>query len=125
MEFAKVGESSIGYISIAEVGQHVPFEIKRVFWTYFTPESVERGGHAHHSTEMLLLAAAGRILVRTEMPDGYTESFPLDQPFRGLYIPKYCWHTMRYSHNAVQLVLASSKYEKEDYIRDYDVFRKL
>jgi dTDP-4-dehydrorhamnose 3,5-epimerase-like enzyme len=125
IQFPKNGSSDIGFLGIVENGTQIPFDIKRVFWAYFTPDSVVRGRHAHHDTQMILIAAAGRIVVTTEMPNEPIEVFTLEKPNEGLYIPKYCWHTMQYSHNAVQLVLASSNYLESDYIRDYEEFKKL
>jgi dTDP-4-dehydrorhamnose 3,5-epimerase-like enzyme len=124
IDFPTNGGSQIGYISISENVKDIPFDIKRVFWAYYTPDSVIRGRHAHHNTEMVLIAAAGRIVVTTEMPGQEKETFILEKPNQGIFLPKLCWHTMQYSHNAVQLVLASTLYEEADYIRDYDNFLK-
>jgi dTDP-4-dehydrorhamnose 3,5-epimerase-like enzyme len=125
ISFPKIGDSQHGYISVAETGTGLPFELKRVFYTYFTPEEIVRGRHAHHHTEMVLVAVAGRIIVNTETLDGETRVFTLDKPNAGVYLPRYCWHTMQYSHNAVQLVLASTLYDEGDYIRDYEQFKQL
>lgn len=125
IEFPKLGAPEIGYISVAENNVNVPFDIKRVFWSYHTPDNVVRGRHAHHQTEMILIATLGRIIVNTEMPNGDLNVFSLESPNQGLYLPKYCWHTMQYSHIAVQLVLASELYNEADYIRSYDDFLKL
>jgi hypothetical protein len=121
--FKRNGDSSLGYISIAEQNSQIPFEIKRIFWTYYTPEEVIRGKHAHFETEMVLIAAAGSISVKTELIDGSIQEFVLDKPDKGLFIPKMCWHTMQYSHNAVQIVIASSLYDEKDYIRSYADFK--
>ena len=125
IEFPKLGSPEIGYISVSESQKNIPFEIKRVFWSYHTPDNVVRGRHAHHETEMVLIAALGRIVVNTEMPNGDLSVFSLESPNQGLYLPKYCWHTMQYSHIAVQLVLASTLYDEKEYIRNYDDFKKL
>jgi len=125
IEFKKIGKPSEGYISIFQNGAEMPFEVKRCFWTYYTPEEVIRGRHAHHDTEMILIAAAGKIIVETEMPGNIKDTFVLEKPEYGLFLPKYCWHTMQYSHNAVQLVLASTEYNESDYIRDYESFKKI
>ncbi|WP_400192029.1 sugar 3,4-ketoisomerase [Hymenobacter sp. B81] len=126
IHFPKLGEPSIGYISVLEQQQeHLPFEAKRVFWTYYTPESIVRGRHAHHATAQVLVAAAGRIIVTTEMPDGSVDLFRLEDPHVGLYVPPHAWHTMQYSHSAVQLVFASEPYAEADYIRSYDDFRRI
>lgn len=121
----KIGKPAEGYISIGEAQSEIPFEIKRIFWTYYTPEEVVRGRHAHYETEMVLIASAGRIVVNTEMPDGSLNVFVLDKPDVGVYLPKLCWHTMQYSHNSVQLVIASTVYNESDYIRSYEDFKKL
>lgn len=125
IEFSKIGNSAVGYISVAENLKSVPFEIKRVFWTYYTPEELTRGHHAHYKTEQILIAASGRIIVHTEMPDGSKEAYVLDKPNTGLYLPPHCWHYMEYSHTAVQLVLASELYIESDYIRDYEKYKQV
>ncbi|MFQ3575272.1 MAG: FdtA/QdtA family cupin domain-containing protein [Cytophagales bacterium] len=125
IEFSKFGESAIGYISVAEFKKKIPFEIKRVFWTYFTPESIVRGRHAHFKTEQVLVAVSGRIIVNTENADGILKSFILDSPNVGVYIPPNVWHTMQYSHTATQLVIASTNFDENDYIRSFDDFKKI
>ena len=125
IEFSKLGKPSDGYISVGEFDDQMPFSIKRVFWTYYTPEDIVRGRHAHHNTEQVLVAVAGRITLTTEMLNGDIQTFVLDKPELGVYMPKYCWHTMQYSHTAVQMVLSSTKYDPEDYIRDYDELKLL
>ena len=124
INFPKLGTPDIGYISVMEQQQVVPFEIKRIFWTYYTPESIVRGRHAHHATEQVLIAVAGRITVMTELADGTIQTFRLEDPNVGLFVPPHTWHTMQYSHTAVQLVLASQPYTETDYIRNYEDFRQ-
>jgi mannose-6-phosphate isomerase-like protein (cupin superfamily) len=123
--FPKVGSPDIGYISIAELTKLIPFEVKRVFWTYYTPESIVRGRHAHYVTEQILIAVTGRIIVTTEMPDGEISTFVLEKPEQGVYIPPNVWHTMQYSHTAIQLVLASTEFSEADYIREHRKFKEV
>jgi hypothetical protein len=125
IEFPKIGDYTQGYISIAQGSQHLPFEIRRVYWTYYTPEEIIRGRHAHFELEQILFAAAGRIIVRTEDVDGSQNEFILERPNQGLYIPRLCWREMQYTHNAVQICLASIEYDEKDYIRSYDQFREV
>jgi mannose-6-phosphate isomerase-like protein (cupin superfamily) len=126
IKFPTNGSSSIGYLSIIENSINLPFTLERIFWTFHTPDSIVRGRHAHYNTEMVLIALSGRIIVNTEMPVNLKrEIYILENPNEGLYIPKQCWHTMQYSHNSVQLVIASTKYNETDYIRDYSVFQKI
>lgn len=124
IQFPKIGSSALGYISLAEK-ENLPFEVKRIYWTYFTPEDVERGGHSHIELQQILVAMAGKIVVKTEMPGGKKNIFVLDTPNKGLLIPKLCWREMKYSHNAVQMCIASIAYDEKDYIREYEEFKKI
>jgi hypothetical protein len=124
MRFPRIGNTMQGYISVSEKDS-LPFEVNRVYWTYFTPEDIHRGGHAHHQLEQILVAVAGKIIVETEMPGAISEKFTLESPDVGLVMPVYCWHKMQYTHNAVQMCIANMVYEESDYIRDYEEFLKL
>lgn len=125
IEFPSIGSSVLGFITVAEVEKNVPFLIKRVYWTYYTPNEVERGGHAHYELQQLIFAVSGSIDFETESLDGHKECFVLTKPNIGLYIPKMLWRTIRFSHNAVLLCLASDLYSEADYIRDYKSFKAL
>ncbi len=124
IDFTKLGDPSMGYISVGQ-NDKLPFEIKRIFWTYYTPESIVRGRHAHHQTEQILIAVTGRIVVNTETADGAIQTFILDSPNQGVYVPPNVWHTMQYSHTAIQVVMASTLYNETDYIRNYEDFKKI
>jgi hypothetical protein len=123
INFPKTGGSVNGYISIAEK-KDLPFIPKRVYWTYFTPESLERGGHAHINLEQILVAVSGVINLKIETCEGEIFKFILNSPSIGVFLPKKCWRTMRYSHNAVQMCIASIEYNESDYVRDYKEFKK-
>ncbi|MBK9735174.1 MAG: FdtA/QdtA family cupin domain-containing protein [Saprospiraceae bacterium] len=120
----KFGKESEGFISVATEEENIPFKIKRVFWTYGTPDNVIRGKHAHHMASMVIFAVIGHIKIKCI--DKWGElNFLLDSPNQGLYIPAYCWHTMSYGENSVQVVLTDTKYDEADYIRDFEEFNKL
>jgi hypothetical protein len=124
IEFESIGSPSLGYISVGQELDKIPFTIRRTYWTYYTPQNVQRGGHANINKELVLVSVCGSINVSAEFNNKKYE-FMLDSPDKGLYLPKLTWHTMRYTHNAVQLVMASNLYSEKDYIRDYDDFLSL
>jgi hypothetical protein len=124
ISFSSKGNPDEGYLHIID-GGFLPFDMKRIFYTMDTPEDVNRGGHAHHETEMVLVAIKGSIIVKTITIDGMQESFILEHPAEGLYLPKLCWHEMSYSKDAVQLVICSTVYNEKDYIRDWQQFLSL
>ncbi len=121
--FPRIGKPAEGYISVAEVQKNIPFDVKRVYWTYYTPYNVQRGGHAHRHLFQVLIAVSGRIVISTENVIGNTDTFLLENPDTGLFLPPPFWHTMQFSHNAVLLSLCSIEYQEADYIRNYDLFK--
>ena len=125
INFKKIGSPNLGYISVGENHENIPFEIKRVYWTYFTPNEVLRGGHAHKKLNQVIFAVSGIITFTTEDLQGNKETFVLDTPNKGLFLPEKYWRDIQFSHNAVLLCLASEVYTAEDYIRDYDEFKNL
>ena len=125
IELEKIGSPSLGYITVAEYQKNIPFDIKRVYWTYFTPNEVLRGGHAHKKLNQVIFAVSGIITFTTEDLQGNKETFVLDAPNKGLFLPEKYWRDIQFSHKAVLLCLASEVYTAEDYIRDYDEFKKL
>lgn len=122
IEFSEIGDSTLGYITVAEFQKGVPFEIKRVYWTYYTPHNVVRGHHAHKKLEQVIFALSGNIEFYLENKGGDKFEFKLDKPNVGLYVPSGFWRTIKLSHNAVLLCLASQVYVEGDYIRDYKEF---
>ena len=125
IEFSKLGDSTLGYITVAEYGKNIPFEIKRIYWTYYTPHDIVRGHHAHKRLEQVIYAVNGQIEFNLENKSGLKFEFKLDRPNLGLYIPSGYWRTIKLSHSAVLLCLASLEYDEEDYLRDYKDFLTL
>jgi dTDP-4-dehydrorhamnose 3,5-epimerase-like enzyme len=122
MEYPKIGSPSLGYISVAEVQEDFPFDIKRVYWTYYTPNEITRGGHAHKKLEQIIFAVSGSIIFDVEDYNGSKYKFELDKPHLGLYLPPFTWREIKFSHNAVLLCLASDLFDESDYIRNYNDF---
>jgi dTDP-4-dehydrorhamnose 3,5-epimerase-like enzyme len=120
VNFGKIGSSPLGFISVAE---QLPFEIQRVYWTYYAPHEVIRGHHAHKQLQQFIFAVSGNIKFELESQAGEKTTFLLDTPEVGLYIPRLYWRTIQFSHNAVLLCLASLPYDENDYFRDYSDFR--
>lgn len=121
IHFNKIGNSAIGFISIAE-NSTLPFPIKRVYWTYYTPQDVIRGNHAHFNLKQILFAVSGTIIIEVITKERETFKFELNSPNEGLYLPPLCWRTLQFTHSAVLLCLASEEYTEEDYIRSKEEF---
>lgn len=111
-----------GNITIVEGNKILPFSVKRVYYLYDVPGGAERGGHAHKNLYQLIIAASGSFDVTID--DGFKrKTLSLNQPYKGLMIISGIWREVNnFSSGSICLVLASSKYDETDYIRDYNDF---
>ena len=114
-----------GNLSFIEEDNHIPFDIKRVFWIYDVPGGEKRGGHAYKQSEEFILALSGSFDVTLD--DGKTrEVVHLNRSYNGLYVPKMVWRELsNFSTNSVAMILSSTYYDPDDYIRNYNDFRKI
>ena len=118
-----VGE---GILSIIDKQNNLPFEIKRVFYVYDIPNNTKRGGHAHKFLKQFIWAINGDLEITTISKLGKTNSFILDSPDKGLFIPEMIWsYQITKSENTIYCVAASSYYDESEYIRNWDEFQKL
>ena len=112
-----------GNLSFVEQLQHIPFEIKRSYWIYDVPGGQVRGGHAYRENEEFIIALSGSFDVILD--DGkQRQEFLLNRSYMGLYVPKGIWRQMQnFSTNSLALVLASTFFDKNDYIYDYERYK--
>ena len=110
-----------GNLSFVEQLQHIPFEIKRSYWIYDVPGGQVRGGHAYRENEEFIIALSGSFDVILD--DGkQRQEFLLNRSYMGLYVPKGIWRQMQnFSTNSLALVLASTFFDKDDYIFVKDI----
>lgn len=113
-----------GNITIVEGDMNVPFHISRIYYLYDIPGGESRGGHAHKDLSQLIVAASGSFEVLLD--DGVNKKIVrLNRPNYGLLIVPGIWRELfEFSSGAICLVLASHKFEENDYIRDYESFFK-
>ena len=114
-----------GNLSIIEEWTHIPFKIERAYWIYDVPGGEFRGGHAYKENEEFIVSLSGSFDVIID--DGKEKkTFSLNRSYYGLYVPNRLWREINnFSTNSLALVLASTKYDANDYIRDYKVFTNI
>jgi len=113
-----------GNLTFIEEENHVPFQIKRVYWIYDVPGGQNRGGHAFREQQEFIVALSGSFDVVLNYGNSI-ERFHLNRSYYGLYLPNGIWrHMDNFSTNSVALVLSSTFYSEDDYIRDFNEFRK-
>lgn len=121
IELPKV-ENRSGNLTSIQNSIEVPFDIKRIFYLYDIPGGKDRGAHAHLECHQFLIAGSGSFDVLLD--DGKSKKLvTLNQPYKGLFVPAGIWASeVNFSSGSICLVLASHKYDKNDYIRDYQEF---
>lgn len=112
-----------GDIGVIEAERHIPFAVKRIYYSYNTPKGIARGGHAHKKLQQLIIAMAGSFDIMLDDGGGGKKTHTMAHPCEGLYVCPMIWRELtNFSPDAVCMVLASEYYDEEDYIRDYDRF---
>ena len=114
-----------GNLSIIEEENHIPFKIKRTYWIYDVPGGEKRGGHAYRENQEFIVALSGSFDVLLD--DGKEQNiFHLNRSYYGLYVPKGFWRKMEnFSTNSLALILSSTPFNADDYIYDYEQFKKV
>jgi hypothetical protein len=124
-DFRGIGNASDGFLSFAEFPLNIPFEPKRIYWTYETPPEKVRGHHAHKELRQVILCMNAKIEIETENVFGEKRNFSLMHPATALYIPPLNWRNVKFSDGAVLTCIASMIYSEQDYIRNYRDFELL
>jgi hypothetical protein len=111
-----------GNLTFIEGGNHVDFDIRRVYYLYDVPGGAERGGHAHRELQQLIIAMSGSFDV--VLDDGnIRQRFHLNRSYMGLFVPELIWREIdNFSSGSVCMVLASERFDEADYFREYDDF---
>lgn len=124
LDFPQKGDER-GHLVVVEGEKEIPFEIKRVFYIYGSDKDVIRGQHANRESEFVLINVAGTSKIKVKDGEGNEAVFCLDCPHTGLYLPRMVWKDMYdFSADSVLLVLASTHYSADEYIRDYEIFKQ-
>jgi hypothetical protein len=112
-----------GEVVVAEAATGVPFDIARLF-VLRAPAGAERGRHAHKLCSQLMICSIGSVEV--VLDDGSAlRRFVLDRSDRALLVPPMIWNTVIFrSQHTVVSVLCDRPYEADDYLRDYEEFRR-
>jgi len=121
VELPKISDPR-GNLSFIEGKNHIPFDIKRVYYLYDVPGGSDRGSHAHKNLHQFIVAMSGSFDV--VLNDGMKKKrFNLNRSYYGLYVCPMMWRDLdNFSSGAVCMVLASEHYNEKDYIRNYEEF---
>ena len=118
-------EDPRGNLSFFENSNQIPFDINRTYWIYDVPGGEMRGSHAFKESHEFIIALSGSFDV--VLNDGEKEMrFSLNRSYYGLYVPNLLWRRLEnFSTNSLALIVSSIPYDDNDYIRDFDEFKRI
>lgn len=124
IELPVISEKDRGNLCFGEIKKQIPFEIKRFYYIFNVPMGANRGQHAHKTTKQALFCINGSV--RIKLDDGLNkDEIILSKPNEGVLLGEMLWAEVTdFQEHAILLVLASDFYKEEDYIRNYQDFRK-
>jgi dTDP-4-dehydrorhamnose 3,5-epimerase-like enzyme len=100
------------------------FEPKRVFIVNNVPVNMVRGNHSHHKTQQLIICINGCVDVI--LHDGKTETTTKLVKGEQILVPDLIWDSQRFlTKDSEIMVLCSTSYDYDDYIFDFEEFKKL
>ena len=124
IQFPKIVDPR-GNLTFLQNPLQIPFQIKRVFWTYDVPGGETRGGHAYKQQHEVIIALSGSFDVIVYNETGEKSIFSLNRSYFGLYLPPSTWRQMEnFSTNSLALHISSSIFDANDYVRDFNNFIK-
>jgi len=83
-----------------------------------------RGNHAHKKCDQLMVCLSGQIKVTCDNGSNITTQL-LKSGENGLFVPSGIWAKQDYlTDQAVLMVLCDRNFEENDYIRDFNEFKK-
>jgi hypothetical protein len=106
------------------IATELGFDAARVFWLTNIASGQWRGRHAHRYSILATFAVNGNC--RLTLDDARQKQIvELKERGPGLVIDPWIWHDLYdFSSDAVILVIASTRYDESDYIRNYETFIK-
>jgi len=123
MTFQIKGDDRGSLVSLEEK-RNIPFDIKRIYYIFGTEAEAVRGKHSHSNLEQVAICVSGSC--KFSLDDGREKQvIELNEPNKGLYIGENIWREMfDFTDDCVLLVLANEYYDENEYIRNYEEFKR-
>lgn len=113
-----------GKLTVIESLKQIPFSIKRIFYIYEVNSDKIRGQHANRNSDFVMFVVKGNVKVKVFDGNEY-KTMMLEDPSRGLFIPKMIWKDMyAFSKDCILMVLTNEYYDENEYIRDKEEYVK-
>jgi mannose-6-phosphate isomerase-like protein (cupin superfamily) len=112
-----------GDLGVLELENQAPFEVKRLYYISNVPGTGIRGQHGHKLLQQVFICLNGTLELL--VTDGECAEQVTLNKHDAVYLPSGFWRELRnFSADGICLVLASQKFEIEDYIFDFEEYLK-
>lgn len=111
-----------GSVDSWHIRERLGFDAPRLFWLTGVGHDQWRGRHAHRESKLATFALSGGC--RLTLDNGRDKQIvSLSAKGPGLLVGPMIWHDLyQFEPASVVLVVASTRYDEAEYIRDYGVF---
>ena len=114
-----------GNLTFLQNNEQIPFRIERTYWLYDVPGGELREGHAFKKNKEFIIALSGSFDIEIQYEEN-CKVYTLNRPYKGLYIPNLKWRRItNFSTNSVALIVSSTKFDTNDYIKNLETLKKL
>lgn len=104
--------------------ENIKFSIKRFYFHNKLKKGYMFGFHAHKKLKQIYICPQGSIKV-TVFFNNKKKSFLLNKETKALFINNMVWREIKtLANNSILCTLANKKYNKSDYIRNFNEFKK-
>ena len=125
IELPLIGSTEKGYLTAAEGWKNIPFLIRRAVWLYGLEPGMTRGNHANRRCDQVFACLAGAVTITADFGYGPEKDYRLTRPSQALYMAPLVWRVLKdFAPNTVVLILSAEVYDENEYIRDYQEFKK-
>ena len=123
--FFSINHDKRGSLISIELEKFKLFKIKRFFIIDFKNKSV-RGNHAHKKCKQFFICLKGKIKVHLLSKTQQFNTILNKDLKKGLYVEQKTWNTLEpVSKDCQILCLCDMQYSKNDYINDFEKFKKI
>ena len=103
------------------VYQKFPFKIERIYYLNNLKKNSFRSSHAHKKLKQICICLRGKFEFNLESRKGKIKK--ILKKNKMIFIDILTWRSIKsLEKHSILLILASTKYSKSDYIRDYKKF---
>jgi|TARA_B100001964_G_C14196014_1_gene583374 dTDP-4-dehydrorhamnose 3,5-epimerase-like enzyme len=101
-----------------------PINVKRIFFIYGKKNKI-RGEHAHKKCYQFFIPISGKMILNIQTPNSKKKIKLEDMSKTAILVPPKYWCSIKFIRkNSILMVACNRYYEPNDYIENFDVYKK-